>query len=327
MTPAAQADLVALRRLAAELRGTILRMIAAAGSGHPGGSLSIVELLVGLYWHALRHDPKRPDWPERDLFLLSKGHGCPALYAVLAARGYFPSEELKTLRRYPTRLQGHPEKGSPPGVEIASGSLGQGLSMANGIALGDRMDGRRRRIFCLLGDGEIQEGQVWEAAMTAHHHTLEAVCAIVDCNQLQQNGPVKEIQDIEPVAEKWASFGWHTIEIDGHDLAQVLAAYDAAATVKGKPQAVVARTVKGKGVSFMELNPAWHGVAPKPDELARALKELDSVLAQGSGQTGSGLPGPPVTRAGAGRAEGSGQLPPARSPEPRATSAPSPEPR
>ena len=278
MSPATQSvkpDLDAMRRTARHLRAVILRMIAKAGSGHPGGSLSMVELLVGLYWHKLRHDPKRPDWPDRDLFLLSKGHGVPALYAVLAELGYFPKEELMTLRRYPTRLQGHPERGSVPGIEIAAGSLGQGLSMANGIALADRLDKRSRRIYCLMGDGEIQEGQVWEAAMTAHHHALEAVCAIIDANQLQQNGPVTQVQDIEPLADKWRAFGWHTIEIDGHDLAQVLRAYDEAAAVRGKPQAIVARTVKGKGVSFMELNPAWHGVAPKPDELERALKELE----------------------------------------------------
>jgi len=270
-------DLSALRKLAVELRQTILRTIAKAGSGHPGGSLSMVELLIGLYWHTLRHDPTRPDWPDRDLFLLSKGHGCPALYVVLAKQGYFPMDELLTLRRYPTRLQGHPERWSVPGLEIASGSLGQGLSMANGIAMADRLDGRTRRIFCLMGDGEIQEGQVWEAAMTAHHHRLEAVCAIIDANQLQQNGPVKEIQDIEPLAEKWRSFGWHTIEINGHDIEHVLKAYDDAQRVTGQPQAIVARTVKGKGVSFMELNHAWHGVAPKPDELERALKELEAM--------------------------------------------------
>ena len=272
-------DVTQLRRLASELRQEILRMIAKAGSGHPGGSLSMVELLVGLYWHALRHDPKRPDWPDRDLFLLSKGHGCPALYAVLAFQGYFPREELMTLRRFPTRLQGHPERGSVPGVEMAAGSLGQGLSMANGIALADRLDKRNRRIYCLMGDGEIQEGQVWEAAMTSHHHKLDQVCAIIDANQLQQNGPVKEIQDIEPLADKWRAFGWHAIEIDGHKIEQVLKAYDEAKTVKGRPQVIVARTVKGKGVSFMELNHAWHGVAPKPDELERALKELQAASA------------------------------------------------
>ena len=271
-------DPAALKRLAVELRQDILRTIATAGSGHPGGSLSMVELLVGLFWYALRHDPKNPAWPDRDLFLLSKGHGCPALYTVMAHRGYFPKEELQTLRRYPTRLQGHPERWSPPGIEIASGSLGQGLSMANGLALADRLDGRRRRIFCLMGDGEIQEGQVWEAAMTSWHHKLDSVCAIIDANQLQQNGPVKQIQDIEPLADKWNSFGWHTIEIDGHAIEQVLDAYDQAAAVKGKPQAIIARTVKGKGVSFMELNHAWHGVAPKPDELERALKELQAAV-------------------------------------------------
>jgi transketolase len=267
-------NLQVFRKIAVELRQAILRMIAAAGSGHPGGSLSMVELLIGLYWYKLRHDPTHPAWPERDLFFLSKGHGCPALYAVLAYQGYFPKEELLTLRRYPTRLQGHPEKGSVPGVEIAAGSLGQGLSMANGVALSDRLDGRRRRIFCLLGDGEVQEGQVWEAAMTSHHHALDAVCAIIDANQLQQNGPVKEIQDIEPLADKWRAFGWHAIEIDGHDIEQVVKAYDEAETIRGKPQVIVARTVKGKGVSFMELNPAWHGMAPKPEELEKALKEL-----------------------------------------------------
>jgi len=270
-------DVTSLRRVANELRQDIVRMIAKAGSGHPGGSLSMVELLVGLYWHALRHDPKRPEWPDRDLFLLSKGHGCPALYAVLAFQGYFPREELMTLRRFPTRLQGHPERGSVPGVEMAAGSLGQGLSMANGIALADRLDGRTRRLYCLMGDGEIQEGQVWEAAMTAHHHQLDRVCAIIDANQLQQNGPVKAIQDIEPLADKWRAFGWHAIEIDGHKIEQVLKAYDEARTITGRPQVIVARTVKGKGVSFMELNHAWHGVAPKPDELARALKELQAA--------------------------------------------------
>ncbi len=277
MTAPTTPNLTDLRQRAVELRQTILRTIAHAGSGHPGGSLSMVELLVGLYWYKLRHDPNNPSWPDRDLFLLSKGHGCPALYTVLAYRGYFPKDELMTLRRYPTRLQGHPEKDSVPGIEIAAGPLGQGLSMANGIALADRLDGRTRRIFCLMGDGEIQEGQVWEAAMTAHHHKLDAVCAIIDANQLQQNGPVKDIQDIEPLAEKWRAFGWHAIEINGHDIAQVLKAYDEADTIKGKPQVVVARTVKGKGVSFMELNPAWHGVAPKPEELERALKELQAA--------------------------------------------------
>ena len=272
-----QPNLQELKKIALELRQTILRMIAKAGSGHPGGSLSIVELLIGLYWYKLRHDPKRPEWPDRDLFLLSKGHGCPALYAVLAFHGYFPKDELMTLRRYPTKLQGHPERWSVPGVEISSGSLGQGLSMANGLALADRLDGRTRRIFCLMGDGEIQEGQVWEAAMTAHHHKLDAVCAIIDANQLQQNGPVSEVQDIEPLADKWRAFGWHAIEINGHDLAQIVKAYDEAETITGKPQVIVARTVKGKGVSFMELNPAWHGVAPKPDELEKALKELQTA--------------------------------------------------
>jgi transketolase len=266
-----------LKKVALELRKEILKMISKAGSGHPGGSLSMVELLVGLYWYKLRHDPKQPDWADRDLFLLSKGHGCPALYAVLAFQGYFPREELMTLRQFPTRLQGHPERGVLPGIEMSAGSLGQGLSMANGIAMSDRIDGKQRRIFCLMGDGEIQEGQVWEAAMTAHHNKLDSVCAIVDANQLQQNGPVKNIQDVEPLADKWKAFGWEIFEIDGHDIAKVMDAYEAAEKIKGKPQAIIARTIKGKGVSFMELNHAWHGVAPKKEELEKALKELEAV--------------------------------------------------
>jgi transketolase len=271
-----QPEVATLKKISVDLRKEILKMIAKAGSGHPGGSLSMVELLVGLYWYKLRHDPKDPSWIDRDVFLLSKGHGCPALYAVLAFRGYFPKEELMTLRQYPTRLQGHPERGVLPGIEMSSGSLGQGLSMANGIAMADRIDGRKRRIYCLLGDGEIQEGQVWEAAMTAHHNRLDNICVIVDANQLQQNGPVKNVQDIEPLVDKWRAFGWETFEIDGHDIKKVIDAYDMAEKVKSKPQAIIARTVKGKGVSFMELNPAWHGVAPKKDELEKALKELEA---------------------------------------------------
>lgn len=266
-----------LKNTATALRKTILKTIAHAGSGHPGGSLSMVELIVALYWYVMRHNPEQPEWPERDIFLLSKGHGCPALYVAMAYQGYFPMEELKTLRQFPTRLQGHPERGVLPGIEMSSGSLGQGLSMANGIALADRLNKRDRRIYCLMGDGEIQEGQVWEAAMTTPHHGLSSVCAIIDANQLQQNGLVKNNQNIEPLPDKWRAFGWHTIEIDGHDMEQVVKAFDEAKTIKDKPQAIVARTVKGKGVSFMELNPAWHGVAPKPDELEKALAELEAA--------------------------------------------------
>ena len=268
-------DADTLIRKARQLRRDILVMLHQAGSGHPGGSLSMVELLTGLFYGGqLRHDPAQPDWPERDLFLLSKGHAVPALYAVLADRGYFPRSELSTLRKYPTRLQGHPERGSAPGIEIASGSLGQGLSMANGFALADRLDGRKRRIYCLMGDGEQQEGQIWEAAMTAAHHHLDAVCAIVDANQLQQNGPVQGIQNIEPLPEKWRAFGWHAIEINGHDIVQVLRAYDEARTITGQPTVIIARTEKGHGVSFMTLKAEWHGVAPNTEQLALALKEL-----------------------------------------------------
>ena len=275
MTTPHPTDTAALTRKARQLRRDILVMLNQAGSGHPGGSLSMVELLTGLFYgNHLRHDPARPDWPERDLFLLSKGHGVPALYAVLADRGYFPKSELATLRKYPTRLQGHPERGSAPGIEIASGSLGQGLSMANGFALADRLDRRRRRVYCLMGDGEQQEGQIWEAAMTAAHHQLDAVCAIVDANQLQQNGPVKSSKKIEPLPEKWRAFGWHAIEINGHDIAHVLRAYDEARTITGQPTVIIARTEKGHGVSFMTLKAEWHGVAPNKEQLALALQEL-----------------------------------------------------
>ena len=266
--------LTELAALCRQLRADILRMIAQAGSGHPGGSLSMVELLVGLFYYKLRHDPRRPDWADRDVFLLSKGHGVPALYAALADRGYFPKDELMTLRKFPTRLQGHPERWSPPGIEIAAGSLGQGLSMANGLAWAAKSDGHPRRVYCLMGDGEMQEGQIWEAAMTAAHHHLDNVCGIVDANGVQQNAKVEQVKNIEPLPEKWRAFGWHAIEINGHDLAMVCDAYDQAATIQGQPTVIIARTVKGKGVSFMEGQPAWHGVAPNKEQLAQALAEL-----------------------------------------------------
>lgn len=267
-------DIRQLKKKAIEIRKDILNMLYTAGSGHTGGSLSLVEILLTLYYYNLKHDSKKPLWKERDKLLLSKGHACPALYAVLADRGYFPREELWTLRKMGSRLQGHPQFGLP-GLEISSGSLGQGLSIANGMALANRLDGTDSRIYCIMGDGETNEGQVWEAAMTASHYKLDKICAIVDFNGLQIDGFCCDIKNMKPYAKKWENFGWHTIEVNGHDFDELMDAFDAAQTIKGKPQIIIAHTVKGKGISFIENQVKWHGIAPKKDELKRALNELD----------------------------------------------------
>ena len=264
------------RKLAWQIRRDILIMLEKAGSGHPGGSLSAVEILIGLYYYKLRHDPKNPAWPGRDRFVISKGHGCPVLYTVLAYRGFFPKEELMTFRKLGSRLQGHAYRGVP-GVEASSGSLGQGLSIANGMALVAKADKRDTRVYCLMGDGEMDEGQIWEAAMASSFHKLDNLCGIVDRNKVQQNGPTKIIKDLEPVAEKWKACGWKVIEIDGHDPLQVIKAYDEAESTKGQPSLVLANTIKGKGVSFMEGNHQWHGKVPNKAELEAALKELDAA--------------------------------------------------
>ncbi|MGI6343782.1 MAG: transketolase [Bacillota bacterium] len=263
-----------LQSVCKEVRRDIVRMTAAAGSGHPGGSLSSVELLVGLYFCKMRHDPERPDWPDRDRFILSKGHIAPALYSVLARTGYFPVEDLSTLRKLGSHLQGHPNVLSTPGLDSSSGSLGQGLSIANGLALAARLNGQDFRTYCLMGDGELQEGQIWEAAMSAAHYRLDNVCAIVDYNGLQIDGDVEKVMGLAPLAEKWQSFNWHVISIDGHDMNQVLDAYAEAERTKGKPSVIIAKTVKGKGVSFMENEAGWHGKAPSAAELKQALAEL-----------------------------------------------------
>jgi transketolase len=252
-------------------------MLSLAGSGHTGGSLSLVEILLALYYHAIRHDPKRPDWRERDRVLLSKGHGCPALYAVLADCGYFPKEELWRLRKLGSPLQGHPQRGLP-GIEISSGSLGQGLSIANGMALAARLDRLDARMYCILGDGETNEGQIWEAAMTAAHYKLDSLCTIIDFNKLQIDGFCCDIKDMGPYAHKWVDFGWNVLEADGHDLVQLEDALDAAKKTKGKPTLIIAHTIKGKGVSFVENKVEWHGIAPKKEEAERAIKELDEEL-------------------------------------------------
>lgn len=263
-----------LTEIAQRARRDILTMITEAGSGHPGGSLSAVEILTLLYFKVMKIDPQRPNWPERDRFVLSKGHAAPALYAVLAERGFFPRAELNGLRKLGSMLQGHPDMKRTPGVEISTGSLGQGFSAAVGMALGARLSGGASRVYALLGDGELQEGQVWEAAMAAAHYKLDGLTAFVDHNGYQIDGPITEVMSPEPIAEKFRAFGWAVFEADGHDFAALTDAVGRALAVSGRPQVIVCRTVKGKGVSFMENQAGWHGKAPSREQLAQALAEL-----------------------------------------------------
>lgn len=264
-----------LIQMSKTVRCDILNMVHKAGSGHPGGSLSATDLMVGLYFGGImRIDPARPDWEDRDRFLLSKGHAAPVLYSVLARKGFFPVEELWTLRRLGSILQGHPHKESTPGLDCSSGSLGQGLSIADGLAFGFKKQGRANRVYCLLGDGELQEGQIWEAVMTAAQHKLDNLCAIVDYNHVQLDGTTEDIKDLGDLCAKWHDFGWNVIELDGHEMEQILRAYEMAAAFKGKPSVLIANTVKGKGVSFMEGDCAWHGTAPNAEQLERALREI-----------------------------------------------------
>ncbi len=262
-----------LTEIARRLRRHIVTMTAMAGSGQPGGSLSAVEIVASLYFRVLRHRPGEPTWPARDRFVLSKAHACPVLYAALAESGYFPTTELATFRKIDSRLQGHAHI-KTPGVEMSGGSLGQGLSFGIGTVLAARLDGRPTRTYVLLGDGECDEGQVWEAAMSAAHYRLDNLVAVVDRNGIQNDRFTSEVMELEPLAAKWRAFGWHTLEIDGHDISQVLAALDEATETKLKPTAIIAKTVKGKGVSFMENNPDFHGKAPSKEQLAVALKEI-----------------------------------------------------
>ncbi len=267
-------DIEELKEISRRIRRHIVTMLGQARSGHPGGSLSAVEILVTLYWDAMRHDPSRPDWPDRDRFILSKGHAAPVLYAVLAECGYTPVEALDTLRQLGSIYQGHPDRRFIPALECSTGSLGEGLSIACGMGLAARADRRPTRIYCVLGDGEIQEGQIWEAAMFGAFHKLDNVVAIVDYNRIQLDGFVKDILEIEPLAAKWQAFGWNTVEVDGHSIPALQDAFKNAAATTGRPTVLIAHTVKGKGVSFMENNPKYHGVAPSKDEVARALQEL-----------------------------------------------------
>jgi transketolase len=262
-----------LEETAKQIRRLIIQMLAKAGSGHPGGSLSAADLVTALYFSVMRIRPQEPAWPLRDRFHMSKGHCCPLWYAALAQAGYFPIETLWTLRQFGSMLQGHPDRRTP-GVDVASGSLGQGLSVSVGMCLAARLDKRDYRVYCLMGDGEIQEGNIWEAAMAASHYKCDNLCAIMDYNGFQIDGKVSEIMNLEPVIDKWRSFGWHTIEIDGHNMKQILSAYQQAKTVKAKPAIIIAHTIKGKGVSFMENVVDFHGRAPTKEEAEKALRDL-----------------------------------------------------
>jgi transketolase len=267
-------DVAKTRELAKELRVDIIRMLEKAGSGHPGGSLSLIDLLVVLYWNFFSYDPKAPHSPTRDRFVLSKGHCIPAVYAVWAKLGYFPKDELWTLRKLGTRLQGHPDRTRLPFVEANTGSLGQGVSIAVGMALSGKLDKADHRIYCVTGDGEIQEGQAWEAFMSAPKFGLDNLTVIVDHNQVQQEGLVKNQMNIEPLADKFKAFNWDVQSINGHDYEQLHGALEKAQERKGKPHMIVSNTIKGKGVSWMELNPAWHGKAPNHEEAEKAIAEI-----------------------------------------------------
>ncbi len=275
-----EAEKKRLQKIASNVRCEILAMITHTGSGHPGGSLSAAEVVVALYFHKMRHKPDNPKWDGRDRFVLSKGHACPLAYACLAEAGYFPKSELQNLRKINSMLQGHPDMNKTPGIEASTGSLGQGLSIANGMALALRLDKKENRVYVLLGDGELQEGEVWEAAMFAAHNKLDNLTAIVDKNGLQIDGETKDIMNVEPIADKFKAFNWNVIEIDGHDFAQIINALEEAEKVKGKPTMIVADTVKGKDVSFMENVCDFHGKALNEEQLGKALKELE---AKGSG--------------------------------------------
>lgn len=265
-------ELVRLTEISKNTRKLILETVAEAGSGHPGGSLSAVEILVTLYFYRMKHDPKNPSWEDRDRFILSKGHASPLLFSILAQAGYFPIEELKTFRKINSRLQGHPDF-KAPGVEYPGGSLGIGLSVAVGMALAARLDNKSHRIYTLLGDGELQEGQVWEAALTAAKYRLDNLTAIVDRNGIQQDGLTEQIMPLEPLAAKWKAFNWNVIQIDGYNFEQIINALEKAENTINRPTVIIAHTTKGKGVSFMEWSPEWHGKAPKKESLEKIIKE------------------------------------------------------
>ena len=263
-----------LEQKARKVREDIIEEVYSAKSGHPGGSLSVTDILTVLYFKVMNIDPKKPNKEDRDRFVLSKGHCSPALYSCLANRGFFPVEDLKTFRNINSYLQGHPDKNKVPGVDMTTGSLGQGLSCANGMAIAGKMDKKDYRVYCVLGDGEIEEGQIWEAAMAANKYKLDNLCVIVDNNNLQIDGTIEEVMSSYPIDEKFRSFGFEVIKIDGHDIEEIIKAFEVAKNVKGKPTCIIAKTIKGKGISYMENQVGWHGKAPNDEQYEQAIKEM-----------------------------------------------------
>lgn len=267
-------DYTKFEQMAKNVRAGVIKAISAAGSGHPGGSLSAADIVTALYFSEMNIDPENPKMKDRDRFILSKGHAGPVQYAALALRGYYRTEDVLTLRKIGSNFQGHPNMHEVPGIEMSTGSLGQGFAAAGGMALGEKISGGRGRVYVLLGDGELQEGIVWEQAMSAAHYHLDNLCAIVDWNGLQIDGKNDDVMKVSPIADKFKAFGWNIISIDGHNFEQIFGAFDAAKACKGKPTVIIAKTKKGKGVSFMEDNAGWHGKAPNAEETEKALAEI-----------------------------------------------------
>jgi len=264
-----------LKKIAKNIRVDIVKSIAEAGSGHTGGSLGLTDVFTALYFNILNHNPKKPNWAERDRLILSIGHVAPVLYSALAHSGYFPTEELLTLRKLGSRLQGHPGKDHHlPGIELSAGSLGHGLSVAVGLALAAKTDNKKWRIYSIHGDGEMQEGSIWEAAMSASHHKLDNITALIDRNFVQIDGENKDVMEIEPLADKWNSFGWNVINCDGNNISEVIAAYNSAINFKGKPSVIIAKTLMGKGIKSIEDNYKWHGKAPTKEQVVDFVKEI-----------------------------------------------------
>lgn len=267
-------DNIEIENKAKEIRKDIIEQVYRANSGHPGGSLSIADIMAVLYFDELNMDEKNPKWEDRDRLILSKGHCSPALYGALAERGYFDKEDLKGFRNINSKLQGHPNMNDVPGVDMSSGSLGQGLSVANGMAISGKMDKKEYRVYCILGDGEIEEGQVWEAAMAANKYSLDNLCVIVDNNNLQIDGTIEEVMSSYPIDKKFESFGFNVVTINGHDIQKIKDAFSAARNTKGKPTCIIAKTIKGKGVSFMENQVEWHGKAPNKEQYDEAMRDF-----------------------------------------------------
>ena len=264
-----------LNKIATQVRKGIIEQVYKAQSGHPGGSLSIADILTVLYFNELNVDEKNPKWEDRDRVILSKGHCSPALYSCLANRGFFETKELQSFRNIESNLQGHPDMNKIPGVDMTTGSLGQGLSAANGMAIAGKMDNKDYRVYCILGDGEIEEGQIWEAAMAANKYKLDNLCVIIDNNNLQIDGTIEEVMSSYPIDEKFKSFGFEIINIDGHDIDEIMKAFEVAKNIKGRPTCIIAKTIKGKGVSFMENQVGWHGKAPNEEQYNQAIKEMN----------------------------------------------------